>query len=213
VEAVVVATGRSANVEGLALDAADVAYDAKGVVVDDRLRTSNARVYASGDVCSHFKFTHAADALSRIVLQNALFFGRKRASALIIPWCTFTAPEVAHVGLTADEAAAIGATTVTVPLADVDRAVVDEDREGFVRLHHERGRIVGATIVAPCAGELIGTVAFAMQHGHGLGTLAGAIFPYPTISLALRQAGDAFRRQSLTPTVRRALGYYFRLSR
>lgn len=211
--ALLVATGRSANVEGLGLDAARVAYGMEGVTVDDRLRTTNTHVYASGDVCSRFKFTHAADALSRIVLQNALFFGRRRASALTIPWCTFTSPEVAHVGLTADRAAATGASSLTIPLADVDRAIVDEEREGFVRLHHDRGRILGATIVAPSAGELIGLVAFAMQHGHGLATLAGAVFPYPTIGLALRQAGDAFRRGSLTPAVRRVLDYYFRLLR
>jgi pyruvate/2-oxoglutarate dehydrogenase complex dihydrolipoamide dehydrogenase (E3) component len=205
-----VATGRSPNVEDLRLEAAGVRYGREGIVVDDRLRTSQAGIYASGDVCSRFKFTHAADALSRIVVQNALFFGRRRASGLTIPWCTFTAPEVAHVGMSASESAAAGGATITIPLADVDRSIVDDEREGFVRVHHARGRILGATIVASSAGELIGIVALAMQHGHGLAALASAIFPYPTVSLALRQAGDAYRRQSLTPAVRRVLHYYFR---
>ncbi len=116
-------------------------------------------------------------------------------------------------GLTGAEAAAIGAATITIPLADVDRAIVDEEHDGFVRIHHDRGRIVGATIVAPSAGELVGTVVLAMQQRLGLAALAGVIFPYPTMSLALRQAGDAFRRQSLTPAVRRGLDYYFRARR
>ncbi len=212
-EALLVATGRTPNVEDLGLERAGVGHGSEGVVVDDRLRTANPRIFASGDVCSRFKFTHAADALSRIVVQNALFFGRKRASALTVPWCTFTSPEVAQVGLTGAEAAAIGAATITIPLADVDRAIVDEEHDGFVRIHHDRGRIVGATIVAPSAGELVGTVVLAMQQRLGLAALAGVIFPYPTMSLALRQAGDAFRRQSLTPAVRRGLDYYFRARR
>ncbi len=140
-----IAVGRTPNVDDLDLPAAGVAFNADGVVVDDRLRTSNRRVFAAGDVCSTFKFTHAADALARIVIQNALFFGRKRASALVIPWCTYTDPEVAHVGQYEEEARAAGrrVETITIPLADVDRAVVDDERDGFVRVHHERGRLLG----------------------------------------------------------------------
>jgi pyruvate/2-oxoglutarate dehydrogenase complex dihydrolipoamide dehydrogenase (E3) component len=212
-DAVLVAAGRKPGIDGLALEAAGVAYGLEGVTVDDRLRTSNRRIYAAGDVCSRYKFTHAADAMARIVIQNALFFGRRRASALIVPWCTFTSPEVAHVGLVASEAAAIGAATVTIPLSEVDRAVVDESADGFVRLHQVRGQIVGATIVAPGAGELVSTVALAMQHKQGLADFAAAVFPYPTVSLALRQAGDAHRRSGLTPSVRTVLRYYFRAFR
>src|SRR5687767_5732228 len=157
-DTLLVAAGRAPNVEGLGLDAAGVLVGPYGVDVDDRLRTANPRIYASGDVCSRFKFTHAADALSRLVIQNALFFGRKRASDLVIPWCTFTAPEVAHVGITMDEASSAGDGTITIPLTNVDRAVLDEDTEGFLRVHHRHGRIRGATIVAPHAGEIIGTV-------------------------------------------------------
>jgi pyruvate/2-oxoglutarate dehydrogenase complex dihydrolipoamide dehydrogenase (E3) component len=212
-DAVLIAVGRQATVKGLGLDAAGVACSDEGVHVDDRLRTTNPRVYASGDVCSRFKFTHAADAMSRIVVQNALFFGRKRASALVIPWCTFTTPEVAHVGIAAAETARQRASTITVPLTDVDRAVVDEDTGGFVRVHHRAGRILGATIVAAAAGEMIGTVAYAMRQGGTLGDLAAAIFPYPTLSTALRQAGDIYQRTRLTPAARRALDYYFRRRR
>jgi pyruvate/2-oxoglutarate dehydrogenase complex dihydrolipoamide dehydrogenase (E3) component len=207
-EAVLVATGRTPRADGLDLDAAGVAHDANGVTVDDFLRTTNRRVFAAGDVCSRLKFTHMADAMARIVVQNALFFGRRRASALVVPSCTFTSPQVAHVGRTFAQASASGAATITIPLSSVDRAVVDEATDGFLRIHHSGGRLAGATIVAPEAGELIGTVVLAMQHGHGLADLASVSFPYPTVSLALRQAGDAYRRSRLTPAVRALLRYY-----
>ena len=205
-DVVLVATGRIPNVEGLNLEAAGVTAGPAGIHVDDRLRTSNPRVFAAGDVCSSFKFTHAADAAARVVIQNALFFGRRRVSALIIPWCTYTYPEVAHVGVSSGQA-------ITIPLADVDRSVVDEETDGFVRIHHEQGRIIGATIVAPHAGELIGHVADVMRRGGGAGDLSAVIFPYPTVAEALRKAGDTYRRQRLTPRIRRLLEYYFRLSR
>jgi pyruvate/2-oxoglutarate dehydrogenase complex dihydrolipoamide dehydrogenase (E3) component len=208
-DGLLVATGRAANVEGLGLDAAGVSADGDGIRVTDTMRTTNRRIYASGDVASRFKFTHAADALSRIVVQNALFFGRQRASSLVIPWCTFTDPEVAHVGITSAEAAGQHAATITIPLREVDRAVVDEVVDGFVRIHHRGGRMLGATIVAPAAGELIGTIAYAMRTQASLADLSGVVFPYPTLSMALRQAGDAYRRTKLTPGARQALRYYF----
>jgi pyruvate/2-oxoglutarate dehydrogenase complex dihydrolipoamide dehydrogenase (E3) component len=208
-----IATGRTPNVEDLNLPAAGVAFDQAGVVVDDRLRTTNPRVFAAGDVCSAFKFTHAADALARIVIQNALFFGRKRASALVIPWCTYTDPEVAHVGAYEDEARRAGrrVETITIPLADVDRAVVDEERDGFVRVHHERGRLLGCTVVASRAGEMIGVATHALTHGARLGDLGSTIQPYPTLNNAFRAAGDAYARTRLTPRARLVLRSYFRL--
>ncbi len=203
---ILVAVGRAPNVEGLELEAAGVAAGRGGVEVDDRLRTTNRRIYAAGDVCSAFKFTHAADAMARIVIQNALFFGRKKASALVIPWCTYTDPEIAHVGLHEREARerGIDVTTITVPLAEIDRAVLDGDAEGFARLHAERksGRILGATLVAEHAGEMIGEMALAVTAGLTLGTLAAAIHPYPTQSEAWKRAGDAWNRARLTPRVR-----------
>ena len=134
-----VATGRAPNIEGLDLARAGIHAGPQGVVVDDRLRTSNRRVYAAGDVCSRFQFTHVADATARIVIQNALFFGRRKASALTIPWCTYTDPEVAHVGLSAEDAEKRrpDVQTISVPLSDVDRAVLDDETEGFVRVHHD----------------------------------------------------------------------------
>jgi pyruvate/2-oxoglutarate dehydrogenase complex dihydrolipoamide dehydrogenase (E3) component len=212
-DAVLVASGRAPRLDALHLEAAGVKYGPQGVTVDDRLRTSNPRVYAAGDVCSKYKFTHAADAMARIVVRNALFFGRARVSSLVIPWCTFTSPEVGRVGEAGDEAAAGGAEAITIRLSSVDRAVVDEATDGFVRVHHRRGRIIGATIVAPDAGELVSTVAVAMRYGGSLSDLSSSVFPYPTLSIALRQAGDVYRRSTLTPTLRSALQYYFHVFR
>jgi pyruvate/2-oxoglutarate dehydrogenase complex dihydrolipoamide dehydrogenase (E3) component len=213
IDRLLVATGRVPNVEALDLPAAGVAFDKDGVTVDDRLRTSNPKIYAAGDVCSRFKFTHAADAMARIVIGNALFFGRARASALVIPWCTYTDPEVAHVGAYEDEARRQGhrVETITIALEDVDRAVVDEERDGFVRVHHQRGRLLGCTVVSSRAGEMIGLAAHALTHGASLGDLGSTIHPYPTQNNAFRMAGDAYRRSRLTPLARRVLQRYFRL--
>ena len=212
---VLVAVGRVPNIEHLGLDAAGVAFTTHGVTVDDRLRTTNSRVYAAGDVGSRFKFTHAADAMARTVIQNALFHGRKRASSLVIPWCTYTDPEIAHVGDCSRDTEARGgrAETITVPLADVDRAVLDDEAEGFVRVHHDRGRLLGCTIVAPHAGEMIGEACYALSHKGTLGQFSATIHPYPTQSEAFRMAGDRYRRAALTPSVRRWLGRYFRWTR
>ena len=212
-DGLLVATGRTPNVETLSLEAAGVAVGVGGVQVDSTLRTTNPRIYAAGDVCSEFKFTHAADAMARVVVQNALFFGRRRAGALLIPWCTFTLPEIAHVGLQAAEVCDAAADTITVPLAEVDRSSIDEETDGFVRKHHRRGRILGATIVAPHAGELIGTLASVMRRRGTLAELSNLVFPYPTVSAAMRQAGDRFRRSALTPLARAALGQYFKVWR
>lgn len=210
-----VAAGRSPNIEGLDLEAAGIRATGRGVTVNERLQTSNPRVYASGDVCSRFQFTHAADAMSRIVIQNALFHGRRRASTLTIPWVTYTDPEVAHVGVSASDVQASDGRlhTITVPLSDIDRAVVDEEADGFVRVHHERGRLRGCTIVARHAGEMIGEAVYSITRGGTLSALSSTVHPYPTQAEALRKAGDLYRRQSLTPRVRAWLARYFAWTR
>ncbi len=217
-DALLVAVGRTPNVDGLGLEAARVHYDARGgVTVDDRLCTSNPRVYAVGDVCSPLKFTHAADFQARLVVQNALFFGRGRASALVTPWVTYTSPEVAQVGLTQQEAAARGVAVdvITVPLAEVDRAVIDDETEGFCRVLVARGtdRLVGATLVGAHAGETIGELTLAMTNKLGLSAIGRTMHPYPTQSEALRKAADAWRRRKLTPRVKGLLAGYFRVVR
>jgi pyruvate/2-oxoglutarate dehydrogenase complex dihydrolipoamide dehydrogenase (E3) component len=200
-DAILVASGRTPRVEGLALDRAGVVHDASGVRVDDRLQTTNPRIFAAGDVASAYKFTHAADALSRVALQNALFFLRNRASALVVPWCTFTDPEIAHVGITSREAERRGSvSTLTLSLSEVDRAIVDGDGDGLARIHVDRsGRIVGATLVARHAGEAIGPVVLAMCSGTKIGALGRAIMPYPTRSEVWKRLADQHALARFTP--------------
>lgn len=210
VDQLLVAVGRAPNVQGMGLEAVGVEYDEKrGVTVDDRLRTTNSNIFAAGDVCSKYQFTHAADFMARIVIQNALFFGRAKASSLTIPWCTYTSPEVAHVGLTPSDAAGQGVDiqTLTQQFADVDRAILDGEPEGFVRAHLRQGsdEIVGATIVAAHAGDMIGEISLAMTHGLGMKKIASAIHPYPTQAEAIRKLGDQFNRTRLTPWVKAAM--------
>jgi pyruvate/2-oxoglutarate dehydrogenase complex dihydrolipoamide dehydrogenase (E3) component len=211
VDRVLVAAGRAPNVEGLGLDAAGVAADpTTGVAVDDHLRTTNRRVFAAGDVCSALKFTHNSDAQARLVLRNALFAGRARASALTIPWCTYTDPEVGRVGLDEAQARARGipVRAFVQRFAEVDRAVLDGETEGFVKVLVRTGsdRIVGATLVARHAGEMLATLTLAMTKGIGLGSFSSVVHAYPTQADAIRRLGDAYNRTRLTPLVKRLLG-------
>ena len=214
-DAILVGVGRAPNVEGLGLEAAGVRYGRAGVEVDDFFRTSNRSVFAAGDVCSPFKFTHAADFMARAVIQNAFFgfAGKKRASRLTIPWCTYTDPEIAHVGLYEREAAERGVevTTFTVEMAEVDRAIAEGDEDGFVKIHVRKGsdEILGATVVARHAGDMISEVTTAMVGKTGLGKLASVIHPYPTQAEAIRKAGDLYNRTRLTDVRAKLLRRYF----
>ena len=204
VDQILTGIGRVAAVQGLNLEAAGIAYDAQaGIHVDDFLRTSNRRIYAAGDVCLEHKFTDTADASARIVVQNALFLGRKRISSLTIPWCTYTDPEIAHVGLYVKQARLrnIPVKTFTVPMHDVDRAIADGEEEGFVKIHVRDGSdtILGATIVARHAGDMINGISLAMVAGIGLRTLARVIHAYPTQAEAIKKAADAYTRTRLSP--------------
>ncbi|HEY3131565.1 MAG TPA: mercuric reductase [Acidobacteriota bacterium] len=204
VDEILVAAGRAPNVVGLNLEAAGVKYEpGKGVHVNDYLQTTNPHIYAAGDVCLPHKFTHTAEAAARIVVQNALFLGRKKVSTLIIPWCTYTDPEIAHVGLHEREAREKGIPirTFFVPMADVDRAIADGEEEGFVKVQVKEGtdKILGATIVARHAGDMIGEISLAMAANIGLTTISGVIHPYPTQAEAIKRAADGYNRTRLTP--------------
>ena len=157
VDHLLVAAGRAPNIEGLGLETVGVEAGKKGVKVNDRLQTTHPRIYACGDICSKYQFTHAADFMARLVIQNALFKGRAKASLLLIPWATYTSPEVAHVGLYENNAREQGIEleTFTQDMSKVDRAILDGETEGFVRVHVRKGtdQIVGATVVAAHAGE------------------------------------------------------------
>jgi pyruvate/2-oxoglutarate dehydrogenase complex dihydrolipoamide dehydrogenase (E3) component len=218
VDTILVAVGRVPNVDHLGLEAAGVTFNPRtGVQVDDCLRTTNPRIYAAGDVCSRYQFTHAADFLARVVLANALFMGRQKASALTIPWCTYTEPQIAHVGLTEHQAAAegIAVTTFTQPLAEVDRAILDGETQGFAKVHVKQGTdtILGATVVARNAGDMIGVYTTAITHRLGLGALAKVIQPYPTQAEALRKTGDLYNRTRLTTNVKKLMTAWLRWQR
>jgi pyruvate/2-oxoglutarate dehydrogenase complex dihydrolipoamide dehydrogenase (E3) component len=210
VDEILVGGGRKPNLEGLGLEAAGVAYTAQGVDVDDRLRTSNSRIFAAGDICSKYKFTHAADAMARIVIANALFHARRKVTDLVIPWCTYTDPEIGHVGLYEKDARAAGfdVATITESLSHVDRAVLDGEDEGFARVHYDRksGRILGGTLVARHAGEMISELTLAMVAKQSMSVLSSTIHCYPTQAEVLRKIGDAYMRTKLTPIVKTLFG-------
>ncbi len=210
VDAILTGVGRVPNVQGLDLEAAGVNYDAvKGIAVDDFLCTSNPRIYAAGDVCLEEQYTDTAAASARIVVHNALMRGRKRFSKLVIPWCTYTDPEISHVGMYVREAnrQGIPVKTFTVPMHQVDRAVTDSEEIGFVKIHIRDGTdtILGATIVARHAGEMINEITLAMVAGIGLRTLAKVIHAYPTQAEAIREAAKAYVRTRVTQRLRARL--------
>jgi pyruvate/2-oxoglutarate dehydrogenase complex dihydrolipoamide dehydrogenase (E3) component len=218
VDEILVAVGRAPNVEGLGLEVAGVTFDARrGVTVNDHLQTSNPRIFAAGDICMNWKFTHAADAAAKIVVQNALFLKTKRLSSLVMPWCTYTDPEVAHVGLYEREAREQGLAidTYLVPLRDVNRAVADGEEDGFVKVHVKQGgdTIVGATIVAAHAGEMISEITLAMVGKLGLGAILNTIHPYPTQAEGIKRAAGAHARGRLTPRAAKWLARYMAFRR
>ena len=214
-EEVLVATGRTPNIEGLGLEAAGVGTTPRGIATNDFLRTSNRRVYAAGDVAGRWAFTHAADAMGRVVVRNALFFGRSRVSGLHVPWCTYTDPELGQVGLTLSEAQARGAVTLTTSLERNNRAVIDGQTEGFARVHLDprRGTILGATFVGAGAGDAIGEMAVARQAGLRMEDLSATIHPYPTRIESWRRLGDDWQRAKLTPRVAGLLRRFLSLRR
>jgi pyruvate/2-oxoglutarate dehydrogenase complex dihydrolipoamide dehydrogenase (E3) component len=206
-DAILLSVGRTPNLEGLDLARAGVEYTSRGIVVDERLRTTNAKVYAAGDICSRYQFTHAADAMARLVIANALFLARRKVTDLVIPWCTYTDPEIAHVGYYEKDARAAGfnVATITESFSDVDRAVLDGEEGGFARVHYDKktGRILGGTLVARHAGEMIGELTLAMAAKQNVAILSSTIHAYPTQVEALRKIGDTYMKTKLTPTVKK----------
>lgn len=204
---ILAATGRIPNTEEMGLEKAGVTWDERrGVHVDDFLRTSNRNIFAAGDICLGTKFTHAAEAAAKIVVRNALFAGGQKFSDLVIPWCTYTDPEIAHVGLYAMEAKKQGmeVDTFIQPFSEIDRAITDGREEGFVKVHVKRGtdRILGGTVVGAHAGELISELTMAIARGTGLGKFADIIQPYPTFAEAFKKLGYQYNRTRLTPAVK-----------
>ncbi|MEA5619652.1 mercuric reductase [Cronbergia sp. UHCC 0137] len=221
VDEILIGAGRAPNVEGLDLETVGVEYDKKlGVKVNDYLQTTNSKIYAAGDICMNWKFTHAADAAARIVIKNTLFspfgWGRYQLSKLVMPWVTYTDPEIAHVGIDPDQAEKLGIeiTTIKIPFSSIDRAIADSEELGFVKIHHKTGsdQILGATIVASHAGEMISQITTAIAHQLGLSKLSSVIHPYPTQAEAIRKAADAYRRTLLTPKTKKLLEFLTKFS-
>ncbi|MBE9156884.1 mercuric reductase [Nodosilinea sp. LEGE 06152] len=218
---ILVGVGRQPNVKGLGLERVGVEADPKqGICINDYLQTTNPRIYAVGDCCMSWKFTHAADAAARILIQNALFaplgLGRRKLSSLTMPWCTYTDPEVAHVGMSASEVAEQqDVRTFTLLLAEVDRAVTDGETDGFAKIHlaANRDQILGATVVARHAGEMISEITLAMEKGLGLGAIAQVIHPYPTQAEVIRKTADEYSLSKFTPLVKKLAATWLRWRR
>ncbi len=222
VDEILVGTGRTPNIHGLGLEAIGVEYDKTGIKVNDRLQTTNSRIYAAGDICSRYKFTHAADAMAQIVIQNALFphpfgLGYAGMDSLIMPWCTFTDPEIAHVGMYEADAKRKGleVETYTYKLDEVDRAILDGEEEGFARIHIQKGtdKILGATIVAAHAGEMINEFSLVMKAGAGAKTIAATIHPYPTQAEVNKKVVNLWRKAHFTARTKTLLTKLFAWSR
>lgn len=217
-DALLVATGRKPLVNGIGLEEAGVKFDERlGVEVDDKLQTANPNVYAVGDVATRYQFTHMADFMARLVIRNALFYGRDKVTSLLIPWATYTDPEVAHVGLYEKDLRdrEIEFETYKREFSEVDRAILEEETEGFVKVHVKKGadQILGATIVGSHAGDMISEITVAMQNGMGLGKLSSIIHPYPTTAEAIRQCGDLYNKTRLTTTVKKIFSRLMALQR
>jgi pyruvate/2-oxoglutarate dehydrogenase complex dihydrolipoamide dehydrogenase (E3) component len=220
VDEILIGAGRKPNIENLNLTAAGVASDAKGVQVNDFLQTTNPKIFAAGDVCMKWQFTHAADAAARIVIKNTLFspfgLGKTKLSSLVMPWVTYTDPEIAHVGMSIEDAqqAGIEFSTIKILMSTVDRAIADGETEGFVKIIHRQGsdEILGATIVSSHAGESISHITTAMVNKLGLGKLSNTIQPYPTQADGIKKAADAYRKTLLTPRNQKLLGLLTKFS-
>ncbi len=219
-DALLVAIGRSPNLESLDLKSAGVNVHETGVRVTDYLQTSQRHIYAVGDVIGPFLFTHMADAQARVVVQNILApfqFLRKKMDYSVVPWCTYVDPEIAHIGLGEKEAQQrnIDCDLFLVPLEDVDRAVVESEETGFAKVLTVKGcdKILGATIVAPHAGDLLHEFVLAMKAGLGLGTIASTIHAYPTFAELARKAGDKYNKTRLTPRAKKIFSWLYARAR
>jgi pyruvate/2-oxoglutarate dehydrogenase complex dihydrolipoamide dehydrogenase (E3) component len=215
---ILVAAGRVPNVEELGLEAAGVAFTEKGVTVNEHLQTSQPHIYAAGDVAGPYLFTHVADSHARTVVRNILLpWWKSKREDSVIPWCTYTSPEVARVGLNEREAEQKGipCDVWKQPLSELDRAIVESEAEGFAKVLTEKGsdRILGVTLVAERAGDLLHEFVLAMKAGVGLKTISGTIHAYPTYAEIARKVADAQQKSRLTPFAKKLFAWMYRRAR
>lgn len=221
-EEILVATGRKPNVEGLNLEAAGVAYDKERIITDEYLRASQKHIFAAGDVTAHFQFTHWAADEAALVVRNAFFFWplTQKTDFRIVPWATFTDPEVARVGLTEKEAkekrGEANISVYRVSFVDNDRAVAEEELKGFAKIicTKRKSKIIGAHIIGPHAGELIHEIILAMKQGLSITSIGGMVHVYPTLTQVTQQAGvDAVLETLSSQTVRKWMARYLKIWR
>jgi len=197
---ILVSAGRKANVSSLDLEAAGVDYTPTGIKVDARLRTTNRKIFAIGDVAGGFQFTHMASYHAGIVIRNALFHLPAKVKTDAVPWVTYTDPEIAHVGATEAQAREKHGSVrvLTWPFAENDRAQAERETEGLIKVVvGAKGKILGATIVGPRAGEMITTWILAINEGLKIGSIANLIVPYPTLNEVSKRAAGSFYTDSL----------------
>jgi pyruvate/2-oxoglutarate dehydrogenase complex dihydrolipoamide dehydrogenase (E3) component len=212
-DALLLATGRTANVETLNLEAAGVAYEGRGVTVDARGRTSQAHILAVGDATGRYQFTHMSGHTAKVAVTNALLKIPQTFDDAHVPWVTYTEPELAHVGATAEELEEAGTTFTTYrfPYDRLDRALTEHETTGLVKVHATplTGTILGASILGARAGDLICEVAVAMKHGVTLRHLAETIHPYPAYAEAVKRVADQWYVQKQSATVTRLVQTVF----
>jgi pyruvate/2-oxoglutarate dehydrogenase complex dihydrolipoamide dehydrogenase (E3) component len=215
-EALLICIGRQPNIENLNLDSIGVKADKGGVKTNEYLQTSQPHIYAAGDIVGPFLFTHMADAHARVVVRNILMpfqFLRQQIDYSVVPWCTYVDPEIATVGLneTAAKDKNIEYDLIVQKLSEVDRAVVENEESGFVKVLAAKGtdKILGATLVCESAGDLLHEFVLAMKCGIGLGTISSTIHAYPTLAELARKVGDKYNKTRLTPIARKIFGWLY----
>ncbi len=216
-EEILMATGRAPTAESLKLENAGVELEENGIKVDEHLRTTAPNIYAAGDITGKYLFTHVAEYQGRTVVRNALFPVKTKADHRVVPWTTFTDPEVARVGLTEDEAREEHdyVQVFRQPFSGVDRAITDGETNGFVKIvAGRRGRILGGHIIGPDAGNLIQEIVLAMRKNIPIQDLSTTIHVYPTLVQANQRAADNYYREKLfTDRNRRMFSAFFGLRR
>ncbi len=214
-EAVLLAQGRTPNTDGLGLDGIDVVHDARGIKVDNRMRTNHRHIYGAGDVNGGFQFTHAAGYEGGIVVSNAIFHLPRKADYTWMPWCTYTDPELASIGMNEKAArnAGIEYTLWSEEFADNDRALAEGSENGKIKmLLNEKEKVIGVQIAGPRAGDLICEWAAILGGGVKLSTLAGIVHPYPTLGeINKRVAGTMLSSKIFSDTIKKGLKFFFQL--
>ncbi|MBW2276633.1 MAG: FAD-dependent oxidoreductase [Deltaproteobacteria bacterium] len=212
-DAILVAAGRRPRFDGLGLEAAGVEIGKRGIAIDSTLRTTAKNIWAAGDCVGQMQFTHFAEAQARVAVRNALFTGSSKFDGEVMPWTTFADPELAHVGLTeeqAREAHGDRAQVYRYSYADLDRAITEGEGFGLAKVVCDtKGKILGASMLGPHSGEAISEIVVAMNQGIGLSELAKSVHPYPTMNRIVRRLGDQrFMEQGVGDWTTRLFGRF-----